>query len=56
VGSAIVESATLNRQLWTHDFEAAWDSLRLDEKFIWLAFISNTICVLTLIELLFLKR
>ena len=56
IGASVVTSITLNRQLWTHDFGAAWDTLRVDEKLIWLAFIANTVCVLTLIELLFLKR
>lgn len=56
VGQAITLSVSLNKQLWTGLFGRAWDSLRLDEKLIWLAFVSNTICIFTLIEFLFLKK
>ncbi len=53
---AFATSLTLNHKLWTGQFEQAWDSLRLDEKLIWVTFIVNTICILTLIEFLFLKK
>lgn len=56
IGQAVALSFTINHRLWTRDFGIAWESLRLDEKVIWLAVISNTICVFTLLELLFFKR
>lgn len=54
-GQAFVTSASLNHRLWTRDFGVAWETLRLDEKLIWLAFIMNTICIFTLIEFLFIR-
>ncbi len=56
MGETVALSISLNRQIWTGLFGRAWDSLRLDEKLIWIAFISNTICIFTLIEFLFLKK
>lgn len=55
VKNALVVSAALNHRLWTQWFDEAWDSLRFDEKLMWLMLVANTICVLTLTELLFLK-
>lgn len=51
----LVTGANVNYKLWTEWFWAAWDSLRLDEKLIWLIFLSYTISILTLFELLILR-
>ena len=56
IGQAVALSVTMNHRLWTREFGVAWESLRLDEKVIWLAVISNTICVFTLLELIFFKK
>jgi hypothetical protein len=56
IHGAFTTSITLNRKLWTGQFEQAWDSLRLDEKLIWIAFIGNTICILTLLECFAFKK
>ncbi len=55
-GQAFTVSLSMNRKLWTGMFATAWDTLRLDEKLIWLAFIANTICIFTLLEFMFLKK
>ena len=56
INDAFATSITLNRKLWTGQFEQAWDSLRLDEKLIWIAFFGNTICILTLLECFAFKK
>lgn len=55
-GLAMATSIDLNKRLWTGGFAQAWDSLPLDERLVWLAFVGNTICIFTLIEFLFLKK
>lgn len=54
--TSISRSVELNVQLWTRDFNRAWDTIPLMEKIIWLMFVSYTVSALTLLELLFLKK
>jgi hypothetical protein len=53
--SYIVPTIALNQQLWTRLFWDRWDPLPLDEKLVWIFFVSNTIGIFTMIEFLFLK-
>lgn len=43
-------------RLWRHLFWDTWYPLPLDIKLTWIAFISQTIAVLTLIEVFLLKK
>jgi hypothetical protein len=45
-----------NIRLWRKTFWETWEPLSWDDKFAWIAFISQTIAILTLIELFLLKR
>ncbi len=51
-----VEAVALNYRLWRHTFWEVWEPLPLDQKFAWLLFVNQTIGLLTLIELLVLKK
>ncbi len=51
----ITRAANLNYVLWKTAFWQAWEPLPLDQKATWIFFISNTLAVLTLIEMLMLK-
>lgn len=42
----------LNITLWKQTFWEAWEELPLDQKAVWIFFITNTIAVITLIEML----
>jgi len=43
---------TVNTTLWKQTFWQAWEELPLDQKAAWIFFITNTIAVITLIEML----
>jgi hypothetical protein len=45
-----------NIQLWQVTFWDTWNPLPFSEKLTWIAFVGQTIGILTLIELLALKR
>jgi len=45
-----------NIMLWKTTFWEAWDPLPFDVKLTWLAFVTQTIAVITAIELFFLKK
>ncbi len=46
----------INVQLWTKTFQRAWEPLPLNEKAAWIFFISNTLAIITIIELIALGR
>ncbi len=46
----------LNAKLWNTLFWEAWYPLPMDHKLAWIAFVGQTIGVLTLLELFLLKR
>jgi len=54
IQQTIVTSAAINQKLWTVWFGQAWDSLRFHEKLTWLLFISYTVSILTMLEILIL--
>lgn len=45
-----------NITLWRKTFWEVWEPLPFDVKLAWIAFVSQTIAVITLIELLLLKK
>jgi len=45
-----------NVDLWKTQFWEAWEPLPWDAKFAWIAFVSQTIAVITAIELFLLKK
>lgn len=45
-----------NVYLWTKAFGQAWNRISLTEKCIWIFFIGNTIAVITLLEMLLMKK
>jgi len=53
---AVKSAATINVRLWTKTFWDTWEPLPLDIKLAWIAFVSQTIAIITLIELFALKR
>jgi len=55
VRDSLVTSATLNHRLWTQWFDEAWNSLGVGEKLVWIMLVANTVCVLTVLEILLLK-
>lgn len=46
----------MNTRLWRTTFWNTWNAVPFDEKLIWIAFVGQTIAILTLIELFLLKR
>lgn len=54
-GKTIALGLKLNRLIWTEYFDAAWEAIPLHEKLTWILFISNTLTILTLFQLLALK-
>lgn len=46
----------INRDFWIRLVPQAWEQLPLDGKLAWIMIITYTICVLTLIEILLLKK
>ncbi len=55
-GRTIVLGVRLNQLIWTKYFDAAWEATPMHEKLTWILFISNTLTVLTLIQILAFKR
>ncbi len=51
-GRTITLGARLHVLIWTRYFDAAWDSIPLHEKLAWILFITNTLAILTLFQLL----
>lgn len=45
----------LNQLIWTKYFDDAWEVIPLHEKLSWILFVSNTLAVLTLIQILAFK-
>ncbi len=45
----------LNQLIWTRYFDDAWNTIPLHEKLTWILFISNTLAILTLFQLLAFK-
>lgn len=45
----------LNQLIWTRYFDDAWNAIPLHEKLTWILFISNTLAILTLFQLLAFK-
>ena len=54
-GKSFVLRLRLNQLIWTKYFDMAWEAAPLHEKLTWILFISNTLCVLTLIQILALR-
>lgn len=52
----LLEIIRLNVALWRSAFWCTWDPLPLATKLTWIAFIGQTLAILTLIELFFLKK
>lgn len=44
-----------NRLVWTKYFDAAWEATPLHEKLTWVLFLSNTLAILTLLQILAFK-
>ena len=53
---AVKYSASFNMRLWTKTFWETWEPLPLDVKLAWIAFLTQTIGILTLIEIFYLKK
>jgi hypothetical protein len=53
---ACKSAVTVNVQLWRKTFWETWEPLPFDVKLAWIAFVSQTIAILTLIELFVLKK
>ena len=45
-------SIRLNQLIWTKYFDAAWAATPLHEKLTWILFLTNTLAILTLLQLL----
>lgn len=52
----IAEIWKANRDFWTKHVPQAWENTPLDGKLAWIMFITYTLCVLTLIEILVFKK
>ena len=50
------KTIAINAQLWNTLFWETWNLLPLDQKLTWLAFVGQTIAILTLIEIVLLKK
>lgn len=55
-GRGIVMGVRLNQLIWTKYFDAAWEATPMHEKLTWILFVSNTLTILTLIQILAFKR
>jgi hypothetical protein len=53
---AVKNAASVNVQLWTKTFWETWEPLPFDIKLAWIAFVSQTVAIITLIELFTLKK
>ncbi len=51
-GRTIALGLRLNQLIWTKYFDAAWVATPLHEKLTWILFITNTLAILTLLQLL----
>lgn len=45
----------LNQLIWTQYFDDAWEAIPLHEKLTWMLFVSNTLAILTLFQILAFK-
>lgn len=54
-GRTLALGLRLNHLIWVKYFDAAWDATPLHEKLTWILFITNTLGVLTLIQILAFK-
>ncbi|MCL4200236.1 hypothetical protein KJZ67_02745 [Patescibacteria group bacterium] len=54
-GRTIVMGIRFNRLVWTKYFDAAWEATPLHEKLTWVLFLSNTLAILTLLQILAFK-
>jgi hypothetical protein len=50
------DAVYVNVQLWTKTFWETWEPLPLDTKLAWIAFVFQTVAIITLIELFALKK
>ena len=55
-GKSIVLGLRLNQLIWTKYFDTAWEATPMHEKLTWILFVSNTLTILTLIQILAFKR
>lgn len=51
-GKTIALGVRFNILVWTKYFDAAWESTPLHEKLTWIMFLSHTLAIITLINLL----
>lgn len=54
-GRNIMLGIRFNQLVWTKYFDIAWEATPLDEKLAWIWFFTNTIAILTLIQILAAK-
>lgn len=54
-GRTVMLGIRLNQLIWTKYFDMAWEATPLHEKLTWIWFLSNTIGILTLIQILAAK-
>ncbi len=54
-GRTITLGFRLNHLIWTKYFDAAWEATPLHEKLTWILFITNTLAILTLTQILAFK-
>lgn len=54
-GETIALGVRLNHLIWTKYFDAAWAVTPMHEKISWILFVSNTIAILSLIQILAFK-
>ncbi|HLD25355.1 MAG TPA: hypothetical protein VJB96_05555 [Patescibacteria group bacterium] len=45
----------LNQLIWTKYFDRAWQRTPLDEKLMWMLFLTNTMAIITLIQIFAFK-
>ncbi len=50
------KTLAMNVKLWSTMFWDTWYPLPMDQKLAWIAFVGQTMCILTLLELFLLKR
>lgn len=53
---ASYHAIAFNGKLWNTLFWEAWYPIPLDKKLIWIAFVGQTIAILTIVELLLFKK
>lgn len=51
-GKSIVLGMRFNTLVWTKYFDAAWEATPLYEKLTWVLLLVNTMCILTLFQIL----